>query len=78
MLLEKEWILQNIKKYMSQRGLCYPESDEDEMSEALHSYVQDSVNLACLRYMQAKLDSEQSSARLSSKTRLDSMEAELN
>ena len=63
---------------MSQRNMRHAESDDDEMSEALHSDLQDRVDMARRRYMQAKLDREPSSARLSSDTRLDRMEAELS
>ena len=77
-LTEKERIRQNVKKYMSQRNIRHASSDDDEMSEALHSDLQDRVDLARRRYMQAKLDREPSSARLSSDTRLDRMEAELS
>ena len=77
-LSEKERIRQNVRKYMSQRNMRHAESDDDEMSEALHSDLQDRVDMARRRYMQAKLDREPSSARLSSDTRLDRMEAELS
>jgi len=77
-LSEKERIRQNVRKYMSQRNMRHASSDDDEMSEALHSDLQDRVDMARRRYMQAKLDREPSSARLSSDTRLDRMEAELS
>ena len=77
-LSEKERIRQNVRKYMSQRNMRHAESDDDEMSEALHSDLQDRVDMARRRYMQAKLDREPSSARLSSDPRLDRMEAELS
>ena len=77
-LSEKERIRQNVRKYMSQRNMRHAESDDDEMSEALHSDLQDRVDMARRRSMQAKLDREPSSARLSSDPRLDRMEAELS
>ena len=76
-LTEKERIRQNVHRYISQRGLRHPESDDDEMSEALHGDAQARVEVARRRYVQAKLDRDQGSARLSSETRLDRMEAEL-
>jgi hypothetical protein len=77
-LSEKERIRQNVRKYMSQRNMRHASSDDDEMSEALHSDLQDRVDMARRRYMQAKLGREPSSTRLSSDTRLDRMEAELS
>ena len=70
-LTEKERIRQNVHRYISQRGLRHPESDDDEMSEALHGDAQARVEVARRRYVQAKLDRDQGSARLSSETRLD-------